>query len=60
MPKYKPQIRVYIPEDTDRLLKLLAAFKDSSVNALVNEAIEQWLENQEQREIIEKHKLEED
>jgi len=53
----KPQIRVYITEETDRLLKAIAGIKDSSVNAIVNEAIDRWLEEVEQREIVEKFNL---
>ena len=58
MPKpAKPQIRVYITEETDRLLKVIAGSKDSSVNAIVNEAIDRWLNESEQKEIIEKFNL---
>lgn len=58
MPKpAKPQIRVYISEEKDRLLKAIAGIKDSSVNAIVNEAIEHWLEEAEQKEIVEKFNL---
>jgi len=53
----KPQIRVYIPEETDRLLKAIAGIKDSSVNAIVNEAIDSWLNEAEQQEIIQKFNL---
>ncbi|MBW4692303.1 MAG: hypothetical protein KME27_11105 [Lyngbya sp. HA4199-MV5] len=58
MPKpAKPQIRVYIAEETDRLLKAIAGIKDSSVNAIVNEAIDHWLDEAEQKEIVEKFNL---
>lgn len=58
MPKpAKPQIRVYITEEKDRLLKAIAGIKDSSVNAIVNEAIDRWLEESEQQEVIEKFNL---
>ena len=58
MPKpAKPQIRVYITEEKDRLLKAIAGIKDSSVNAIVNEAIDRWLEESEQKEVIEKFNL---
>ena len=58
MPKpAKPQIRVYITEEKDRLLKAIAGIKDSSVNAIVNEAIEHWLEEVQQQEIMEKFNL---
>ena len=53
----KPQIRVYIPEETDRLLKAIAGIKDTSVNAIVNEAIEHWLAEAEQKAVIEKFNL---
>jgi hypothetical protein len=53
----KPQIRVYISEEKDRLLKAIAGIKDSSVNAIVNEAIDHWLEESEQQEIVEKFNL---
>jgi len=59
MAEKKAQIRVYLPTDTDKILKILAAVKDSSVNALVNEAIEHWLEENEQREVIERLNLNE-
>lgn len=48
---------VYITEETDRLLKAIAGIKDSSVNAIVNEAIDHWLEEAEQKEIMEKFNL---
>ncbi|NJR67065.1 MAG: hypothetical protein HC772_19920 [Leptolyngbyaceae cyanobacterium CRU_2_3] len=58
MPKpAKPQIRVYITEEKDRLLKAIAGIKDSSVNAIVNEAIDRWLDEAEQQEIVEKFNL---
>jgi hypothetical protein len=53
----KPQIRVYITEEKDRLLKAIAGIKDSSVNAIVNEAIDRWLNEAEQQEIVEKFNL---
>jgi hypothetical protein len=53
----KPQIRVYITEEKDRLLKAIAGIKDSSVNAIVNEAMDHWLEESEQQEVIEKFNL---
>ncbi len=58
MPKpAKPQIRVYITEEKDRLLKAMAGIKDSSVNAIVNEAIDRWLAEPEQKDMIEKFNL---
>lgn len=72
MPKRKPQIRAYVDEHTDKLLKALAGVMDSNVNAIVVEAIasrygvcvagkpiEQWLSKPEIQEKIEKHRLDE-
>jgi hypothetical protein len=53
----KPQIRVYITEETDRLLKAIAGIKDASVNAIVNEAIDSWLNESDQQAIIKKFNL---
>jgi predicted HicB family RNase H-like nuclease len=53
----KPQIRVYITEEKDRLLKAMAGIKDSSVNAIVNEAIDRWLDEPEQQDMSEKFNL---
>jgi hypothetical protein len=36
----KPQVRVYLESDVDRLDQAIAALRDTSINALVNEAIE--------------------
>lgn len=58
MPKpAKPQIRVYITEEKDRLLKAIAGIQDSSVNAIANEAIDHWLAEAEQQDIIKKFNL---
>jgi len=53
----KPHIRVYITEEKDRLLKAIAGIKDASVNAIVNEAIDHWLDETEQQAIVEKFNL---
>ena len=57
MAEKKAQIRVYLPTDIDKVLKILAAVKESSVNAIVNEAIEHWLEEHDQQEIIQRLNL---
>jgi predicted transcriptional regulator len=57
--KDQKEFRVYLPADAYRLLQSLAAIRDSSVNALVNEAIEQWLVSDEQQKTIDKHRLNE-
>ncbi|QYO63622.1 hypothetical protein [Leptolyngbya sp. 7M] len=59
MPKRKPQVRIYVSEDVDKLLKIIAAVKEISVNALMNEAIEDYLNKPEIQQIIDKHRLDE-
>lgn len=59
MPKRKPQVRIYVSEDVDKLLKIIAAVKEISVNALMNEAIEDYLNKPDVQQIIDKHRLDE-
>lgn len=59
MPKRKPQVRIYVSEDVDKLLKIIAAVKEISVNALMNEAIEDYLNKPDIQQIIDKHRLDE-
>ncbi len=55
--KDQREFRVYVPEEVHRLLQSIAAIRDSSVNAAVNEAIEFWLADEKQQKTIEKHRL---
>ncbi len=57
--KDQKEFRVYLAADAYRLLQSIAAIRDLSVNALVNEAIEQWLVSDEQQKTIDKHRLNE-
>ena len=52
-------LRIYVDSQTVRLLKAVAGLKDASVNSLVNEAIEAWLNLPDQQQLIEKHNLDE-
>ena len=52
-------LRIYVDSQTVRLLKAVAGLKDASVNSLVNEAIETWLNLPDQQKLIEKHSLDE-
>ncbi|MBD2067481.1 hypothetical protein H6F93_08045 [Leptolyngbya sp. FACHB-671] len=54
-----PNQSPYVDEHTDKLLKALAGVMDSSVNALLVEAIDQWLSKPEIQEKTEKHRLDE-
>lgn len=53
------QVRTVISKDTYQLLKALAGLKGVSLNAVLNEAIDYWLESDTTREMIQRHNLEE-
>ncbi len=55
----KPEIRVYLDDDLEKLIRTIAAIKESSLSAVVNEALEYWIQLEEQQAIIQKHNLEE-
>lgn len=57
MSKPNTPLRIYVPEQTTRLLKAVAGLKDESVNAIVNKAIELWLSQPEQQKLVERHSL---
>jgi hypothetical protein len=52
------QVRTVISKDTYQLLKALAGLKGVSLNAVLSEAIDYWLESDAIREMIERHNLE--
>ena len=57
--KRKPEIRVFVEEDLDRLLKALAGIKDTSLSGLVNDAIEFYINyNPDVQNLIERFNLE--
>jgi predicted transcriptional regulator len=55
----RPEIRVYLDEDLEKLIRTIATIKDTSLSAVVSEAIEYWLQLEEQQAIVQKHNLEE-
>lgn len=55
----KPEIRVYLDEDLEKLIRTIAAIKEASLSAVVTEALEYWLQLEEQQAIVQKHNLEE-
>jgi hypothetical protein len=52
------QVRTVISKDTYQLLKALAGLKGVSLNAVLSEAIDYWLESDGIKEMIERHNLE--
>jgi predicted transcriptional regulator len=55
----KPEIRVYLDDDLEKLIRTIAAIKEASLSAVVSEALEYWLQLEEQQAIVQKHNLEE-
>jgi len=58
--KDKQEVRAIVDKEVYRLLKALAGVKQSSLNKVLNEAIDQYLESDSTRELIERHNLEDD
>jgi hypothetical protein len=52
------QVRTVISKDTYQLLKALAGLKGVSLNAVLSEAIDYWLESDSIKEMIQRHRLE--
>lgn len=58
-PKKRPELRIYLDSDLDKLVKTIATIREESISAVVAEALELWLQQSQQQEIIEKHRLDE-
>jgi hypothetical protein len=57
--KKRPELRIYLDSDLDKLVKTIATIREESISAVVVEALELWLQQPKQQEIIEKHNLNE-
>jgi predicted transcriptional regulator len=55
----KKEVRVILDEETVRLLKKLAGVTERSMSSLVQESVDQYLESDSARELIERYNLEE-
>ncbi len=55
--KDQREFRAYVPDEVYRLIQSIAAIRDSSINAVVNEAIEFWLADENQQKTIDRHRL---
>jgi hypothetical protein len=53
------QIRAVVSKDVYALLKALAGLKQASLNQVLNEAIDRYLEDKDNQELIQRHNLEE-
>jgi len=53
-------IRVSMDKDTYRLVKRLAGVSGTSMNSMINQAIERFLESDDIQAVIKRHRLEED
>lgn len=57
--KRKPEVRAYVDEDLDRLVKTIASLRGISVSELLNQAIEVYLQLPEIQKLVERHRLDE-
>lgn len=57
--KRKPEVRAYVGEDLDRLIKTIASLKGISISELLNQAIEVYLQLPEIQKLVERHRLDE-
>ena len=57
--KKKPELRVYVEPDLDKLIRLLAALHEKTLSDVVSDALERWVDLPENQELIEKHNLDE-
>jgi Ribbon-helix-helix protein, copG family len=54
----KKEVRVILDEETVRLLKKLAGVTERSMSSLVQESVDQYLESDNTRELIQRYNLE--
>jgi glycosyltransferase involved in cell wall biosynthesis len=53
----KKELRGYVSADTNRLFRAVVALKDTNLSDALAEAVEEWLNKPENREIIQRHNL---
>jgi hypothetical protein len=54
------QIRITVNGDVYSLLKRIAGLKESSMNKVIGESLDRYLESEDIREMIDRHKLEDE
>jgi len=55
----RSELTMYLDSDLDKLVKTIATIREESISAVVAEVLELWLQQSQQREIVEKHRLDE-
>ncbi len=53
------EVRVILPQEVYSLLRRIAGVRETSLNKLMNEAVENWLAAEAQQETIDRHRLDE-
>jgi DNA polymerase elongation subunit (family B) len=53
----KIEIRGYVPKDLDKLVRSIAVLKSESLSAVVEQALELWVNQDDQLKIRERHRL---
>lgn len=49
---------MYLPNDLNKIVHTIAAMRDESISAIVTQALELWLIQPEQQELVDRHNLE--
>lgn len=53
------EVRVILPQEAYSLLRRIAGVRETSLNKLMNEAVEDWLAAENQQDTIDRHRLDE-
>jgi hypothetical protein len=53
------EVRVILPQGVYSLLRRIAGVRETSLNKLMNEAVEDWLAAENQQDTIDRHRLDE-
>jgi predicted transcriptional regulator len=53
------EVRVILSQEVYSLLRRIAGVRETSLNKLMNEAVEDWLAAENQQETIDRHRLDE-
>lgn len=53
------EVRVILPQEVYSLLRRISGVRETSLNKLMNEAVEDWLAAESQQETIDRHRLDE-
>lgn len=53
----KAELRIYVDPKLDKKIRAIALITESNISAIASAALEQWLNNPENQELVQKHSL---